>query len=108
MPVKSITSIEQFNQAMTNPLVVIDFYADWCGPCKAFAPLYDGFSNQTQFKSIVFCKLNVDELPEIAQKLGIKAMPTFMTFYNKTKRTSIQGADKDRFVILLNDLLQIC
>jgi thioredoxin len=108
MPVKKITTVEQFNQAMTNPLVVIDFYADWCGPCKAFAPLYDNYSNQPQFKSILFCKLNVDELPDIAEKLRITAMPTFMTFYNKTKRASIQGADKEKFVLLLNDLLKIC
>jgi thioredoxin len=108
MPVKHITSVEQFKQVMNTPLVVIDFYADWCGPCKAFAPLYDNFSSQTQFKKILFCKLNVDELPEISEALGISAMPTFMTFYNKTKRASIKGADKDKFVLLLNDLLQIC
>lgn len=108
MPVSEISSVEQFNKALTYPLVVIDFYADWCGPCKAFAPFYNNYSSQAQFKNIFFCKLNVDELPEIAQKLNIKSMPTFMTFYNKTKRASIQGADKERFVLLLNDLLQIC
>ena len=104
-----INSDEQLNEAINNDKgTLILFSADWCGPCKAFAPLYDNFSSQVQFKKILFCKLNVDELPEISESLGISAMPTFMTFYNKTKRASIKGADKDKFVLLLNDLLQIC
>ena len=56
--------------------VVVDFYADWCGPCKMQAPIVDQLSEERP--DVKFCKLNIDEAMQIAMSLGIMAIPTIM------------------------------
>ena len=58
--------------------VLVDFYADWCGPCKMMAPVVEELSNE--INTAVFYKVNVDECPEIAKKYGIMSIPTFIVF----------------------------
>lgn len=55
--------------------VVIDFWAAWCGPCKAFGPLFEKMSDSYTGK-VKFCKLNVDEQAELASRFGIMGIPT--------------------------------
>ena len=55
--------------------VLVDFYADWCGPCKMQGPIVEQLSNERT--DVKFCKLNVDEAPAIAMELGI-SIPTIM------------------------------
>jgi len=57
-------------------LVVIDFSATWCGPCKVIAPVFDQISDE--FSQATFIKIDVDEVPEIAQRYQVLAMPTFV------------------------------
>lgn len=59
--------------------VVVDFFAEWCGPCKAMAPALDLVSKEMAGK-VKIVKLDVDQNPEITQKYGIQAMPTLMLF----------------------------
>ena len=59
--------------------VVVDFWAEWCGPCKMIAPALDEISN-TLGDKVKIVKLNVDENPGIAQKYGIMSIPTLMIF----------------------------
>ena len=59
--------------------VVVDFWAEWCGPCKMIAPVLDEISNSLGDK-VMIVKLNVDENPGIAQKYGIMSIPTLMIF----------------------------
>ena len=59
--------------------VLVDFYADWCGPCKALAPLIEELSAEYDGK-IKIGKLNVDENPEYASKYGVMSIPTLMFF----------------------------
>lgn len=54
---------------------MIDFYADWCGPCKRIAPEVEKWSHQ--YKGIKFLQVNVDQLQPLAARLGVRAMPTF-------------------------------
>jgi len=72
-------------------LVVVDFTASWCGPCKRIAPFFDELS--TKYPNAVFLKVDVDQCQETAASNGVSAMPTFLFFRNKTKIDKIQGAD---------------
>lgn len=72
-------------------LVVVDFTASWCGPCKRVAPFFEELS--TKYPRAVFLKVDVDECPETAAANSVSAMPTFIFFRNKTKVDRIQGAD---------------
>ena len=60
--------------------VLVDFYADWCGPCKMQAPIIEALSNERP--DVKFCKLNVDEAIAIAMELGISSIPTIMVVKN--------------------------
>jgi thioredoxin len=64
-----------------NPIVVIDFWAPWCGPCRGFAPIYEKSSEA--HPDVVFAKINTDEQQELAGSFGIRSIPTLMVFRDK-------------------------
>jgi len=62
----------------TSPkLVLVDFWAEWCAPCRMLAPTFEKLS-ETYGNSVTFAKVNVDELPEIAEKYAIRSIPTLL------------------------------
>lgn len=61
-----------------NEIVIIDFWATWCGPCKSFAPIYDSVSEKHD--DIVFAKVNTEEEQELAASFQIRSIPTLMIF----------------------------
>ena len=70
---------DNFEQVVTqNPLVVIDFWAAWCGQCRAFAPVFERVSND--FGDFVFGKVDTDAQQEIAGHFGIQSIPTLVIF----------------------------
>ncbi|KAK6859474.1 hypothetical protein PG995_003110 [Apiospora arundinis] len=76
----------------SSTIVVADFYADWCGPCKMVAPTFESLS--TKFSKpgkITFCKVNVDNQQPIASAHGVRAMPTFLIFKNGSKAVKLAG-----------------
>jgi thioredoxin 1 len=78
----------------SNTYVILDFYADWCGPCHAVAPLYEQLSKQHSTEGgIIFGKVNVDEQRDIAARYNITAMPTFVFIKDGKVIESIRGAN---------------
>ena len=61
-------------------LVLVDFYADWCGPCKMMAPVIDEIAGEVD--DVKVGKLNIDENMEVAQKYGVMSIPTLIVFQN--------------------------
>merc|ERR1712150_170864 len=80
-------------------LTLIDFYADWCGPCKAIAPELEKMADV--FTDVQFAKVNVDENEEVAASEQISAMPTFKLYQNGQKIGEVVGASKPKIVELL-------
>ncbi|KAH8594394.1 thiol-disulfide exchange intermediate [Bisporella sp. PMI_857] len=92
--VLEIRSLSEFNKLKKNPLLVIDFYATWCGPCKAISPMFEKLAKQHEgSKSIIFAKVDVDKARDVSQELGITAMPTFKFFRNGQEVDQVRGAD---------------
>ncbi len=68
---------ENFNETVEkNPIVFIDFWAEWCGPCKQFGPIYEKVSNETE--GVVFGKVNTEEQQDLAAYFQIRSIPTTM------------------------------
>lgn len=86
-----INSKDDFTAALKNEAVLIDFFAEWCGPCKAISPQIEKLSEQ--YENIKFFKVDVDKLSEVAAENGISAMPTFLFFKNGEKVETVRGAN---------------
>ena len=73
---------ENFEKTVNeHPMVVIDFWAPWCGPCRGFAPIYEKSSEA--HPDVVFAKVNTDEQQELAGTFGIRSIPTLMVVREK-------------------------
>ena len=69
---------------------LVDFWAEWCGPCRSMHPVFTRLSKK--FKKIRFARLNIDENPDIATKLGIQSIPIFIMFKNGQPVDRVVGA----------------
>lgn len=81
--------------------VLVDFYADWCGPCKMIAPIIDEVADEMADKAVV-CKVNVDSAQDIAIEFKVATIPTLMVFKNgKAVETVIGARPKEDIISLL-------
>lgn len=69
---------EEFNKEITNKLVLVDFYADWCGPCKMLGPVLEELSKQNP--ELLILKVNVDEEESLAYQFSVTSIPTIISF----------------------------
>ncbi len=80
-----------FDQVVSgNEMVILDFWAPWCGPCRGFAPIFEAASEK--YPDIVFGKINSDDEQELAGQFGIRSIPTLMIFREQIGIFSQPGA----------------
>ena len=85
--------------------VLVDFYADWCGPCKMMAPIVEGLAQDYDGK-VKVGKLNIDDGMEIAQQYRVMSIPTFILFKDgKAVETSVGAMSKDELESKLQKVL---
>jgi|BEDMetMinimDraft_2_1075160.scaffolds.fasta_scaffold00528_12 thioredoxin len=88
-------TIENFKDVISsNKLVIVDFWAEWCGPCKFMEPIIDELARK--YENVVFGKVNVDEEPVLTQNFNIMSIPTFIIFKNGKPQEVIVGARSKR------------
>ena len=93
--------VEEFNDKIKDGKVLIDCYADWCGPCRMLGPILEEVSNEID--TYKFYKLNVDEADDIARQFGIMSIPTILIFENGELKQKLVGLmNKEEIKKVLN------
>jgi thioredoxin len=101
--VHQVTSDQDLTAAIaqsSSQLVVVDFYADWCGPCKAIAPKVTKLAEEKPH--VAFYKVNVDVVSTHAEVQTVEALPTFRFYKNGKVVDELKGAAYDQLVQLVN------
>lgn len=75
--IKKLQNINEFNDEISKDYIVVDFYADWCGPCNMLSPILDDVATTNNIEVL---KVNIDEFGELAMKYGVMVIPTIMIF----------------------------
>jgi thioredoxin 1 len=88
-----------------NGYVLVDFFAEWCGPCKRFSPTLEKLSQQ--WTNVAFYKVDVENLTHVAEEEKISSMPTFVLYYNGREVDRISGALEEKLVALLSKSKQL-
>jgi thioredoxin 1 len=103
--VKVVTQLSEYKKLlMDNKKVMVDFFADWCGPCQKIGPVFSKMSENSQYKDILCIKVNVDDAEEIAVYENINSMPTFKAYLLNKPMKTIVGANESSLTSVFNDL----
>jgi len=86
-----IVNLENFDEILDKENVVVDFWAEWCGPCRVIAPVLEELAEEYAGE-IVIAKLNVEKAPEIANRYCVSSIPTLIFFKNGKPMDKIVGA----------------
>jgi thioredoxin 1 len=83
------TDTNSFKQTIESGVTLVDFYADWCGPCKMIAPVLEQVAGE--MPDLTIAKLNVDNSPEIASQFGVMSIPTLILFKDGNQVAQTMG-----------------
>lgn len=100
---KTLTNSE-FTTTIASGIVVVDFFAEWCGPCKMLAPYLEEMAGKLEGKAN-FYKVDVDSEQDLSQAQGITAMPTIKIFKDGVEFRMIRGADTQGIWTAVNDAI---
>lgn len=75
--IENLSTLKNFTQK--NKVVVVDFYAEWCGPCKIMTPILDELAAE-YLNDVLFLKIDVDAAPALAEEFGVMSIPTIKVF----------------------------
>lgn len=100
---EQVTDATFENEVLKSPIpVLVDFWAPWCGPCRALSPVIDELSTQYAGK-VKVCKMNVDENQQTPAKYGVRAIPTLVLIKNgQTVEQITGGVPKENLIALLD------
>lgn len=82
---------EEFKKTIESGKFVVDFYADWCGPCKMLAPNLQELEGELNGAGVEILKINVDEAPALSEEMGIQFIPYVVTFVDGVKKDAFSG-----------------
>jgi len=101
-----VTTEDQWKEllAKSHKLLIVDFHATWCGPCKAMSPVLDDV--EKDFPNVEFLKVDVDKVPSVAQRYFIKSIPVLLLFkYGEIRGGVVGGQSKTQIAELLKSEL---
>jgi thioredoxin len=105
--VRNISTKDAFDSLLKqNEYVVVDFFAEWCGPCKQIAPFVEDLAKRNEGR-VVFAKVDVDEVKQVAESERITSMPTFRFFFQGRRVAEVKGADRNGLESALARLLSM-
>lgn len=96
MPATEIKTKTEFDELINaKPYVLVQAHATWCGPCKAISPFFDKHSEEYSdvADKYAFVRFDTDDVPDLAQELGIRSIPAFFLFENGEKTDNLSGAN---------------
>lgn len=107
MATKAVTDVSFQNDVLdASDVVLVDFWAEWCGPCKQIGPALEEISNEYAGKLTV-AKVNIDENPETPGKYGVRGIPTLMVFKNgELAATKVGAAPKGQLTSWIDEVLK--
>jgi thioredoxin 1 len=84
---------------LSNGTVIVDFYADWCGPCKKYAPEFESLAKV--YTKMTFVKVNADEFDDVMQKFDIQSLPTTLVLKNGKEEGRVEGFNLDEIKAMI-------
>ncbi|XP_068611750.1 thioredoxin-like [Brachionichthys hirsutus] len=102
--VKNLGEFKALLKDAGDKLVVVDFTASWCGPCKVIGPIFEAQSKLPENANVIFLKVDVDEADDVSTEYKISCMPTFQFYKNGEKIKEFSGANKENLLDFIKEL----
>ncbi|XP_061525642.1 thioredoxin [Phycodurus eques] len=96
--IKDLEEFDGYLKSSGDKLIVVDFTATWCGPCKMIGPVFDSASENPAYADVIFLKVDVDTCEDVSTKCKISCMPTFIFFRNGVQIDSFSGANSTKLM----------